>query len=195
VSRLDLVVGPDGAGKSSFIEHILAPTVPRSVLVNADEIATTRWPADPARHSYDASEIAAKTHSALIAQSRALIAETVFSHPSKLLLIDEAHAAGYHVAMHVVMIPTRLAPHRVAQRVASGGHGVPVDKIIARAERLWALVATAVGPCDTAEFLDNSTRDGPVTVATFIGGHLVGAPSWPDWAADELTSRWPRAAP
>jgi predicted ABC-type ATPase len=191
VSRLDLVVGPNGAGKSTFIAHVLAPAVPRSAIVNADEIAKVRWPQDSAAHSYDAARIAARTRSALIAQHRPLIAETVLSHPSKLELISEAHAAGYHVTLHVLMIPTRLAPHRVAYRVASGGHDVPVAKIVARADRLWAIVAAAVGSVDTAVFFDNSTRNGPVTVATFIAGVPVGAPSWPSWTSAELTSRWP----
>jgi predicted ABC-type ATPase len=191
VSRLDLVVGPNGAGKSSFVKEVLAPTLPRSVFVNADEIAKQRWPDDPMGHSYEAARIAEATRSALIGKGRALIAETVFSHPSKLELIHQAHAAGYHVALHVLMIPTRLAPHRVAARVAAGGHDVPVDKIVARAERLWANVAAAVPLVDTANLLDNAAFDGPVKVATFIGGVLVGPARWPAWAADELTSRWP----
>lgn len=58
---LDLVVGPNGAGKSTFIAITLAPLLPRSVFVNADEIATRRWPDDPATHAYDAARIAADT--------------------------------------------------------------------------------------------------------------------------------------
>jgi predicted ABC-type ATPase len=195
VSRLDLVVGPNGAGKSSFVEHVLAPTLPLSVLVNADEIAKQRWPDDPMTHSYDAARIAEQTRSALIARRRPFIAETVFSHPSKLELITEAHAAGYHVTLHVLMIPAQLAPHRVAARVEAGGHDVPVDKVLARAERLWANVATAVHHVDTALLFDNSTLDGPNRVATFIGGVLVGVPHWPGWTSPELTSRWPSTDP
>jgi len=191
VSRLDLVVGPNGAGKSSYVEHILAPALPRSVFVNADEIARQRWPDDPAARSYDAARVAEATRTALIDQGRALIAETVFSHPSKLELIRQAHAAGYHVALHVLMIPTRLAPPRVAARVAAGGHDVPVDKIVARAERLWANVAAAIPLVDTAGLLDNSAFDGPVKVATFVGGGLVGPARWPGWTSAELTARWP----
>jgi len=39
MNRLDLVVGPNGAGKSTFVEFTLAPLLPKSVFVNADEIA------------------------------------------------------------------------------------------------------------------------------------------------------------
>jgi predicted ABC-type ATPase len=44
MKRLDLVVGCNGAGKSSFIELTLAPLLPGSAVVNADEIAKHRWP-------------------------------------------------------------------------------------------------------------------------------------------------------
>ena len=50
--RLDLVVGSNGAGKSTFIELTLAPLLPSSSFVNADEIAKRRWPEEPAEHSY-----------------------------------------------------------------------------------------------------------------------------------------------
>jgi predicted ABC-type ATPase len=129
VSRLDLVVGPNGAGKSTFVRLILTPAWPIASFVNADAIAARKWPDDPEQHSYEAAAIAAATRSRLIELSRPLIAETVFSHPSKLDLMDEAATAGYYVALHVLMVPEDLAVARVDYRKASGGHGVPVDKI------------------------------------------------------------------
>lgn len=44
--RLDLVVGCHDAGKSTLIERHLQPVL-RVLYVNADEIATQRWPDDP----------------------------------------------------------------------------------------------------------------------------------------------------
>ncbi len=130
MKRLDLVVGPpNGAGKSTFVELTLAPLLPGSAFVNADEIAKRRWPDDPAAHSYEAARIAATTRSALIARGDSFIAETVFSHPSKLELITEAATAGYVVALHILIIPEELAVHRVRLRVSAGGHSVPEDKI------------------------------------------------------------------
>ena len=135
--RLDLVVGPNGAGKSTFVALTLAPLLPESVFVNADEIAQRRWPDDPAARSYDAAQIAAQTRSTLIQQGRPFIAETVFSHPSKLDLIDAAHGAGYTVVLHVLLIPADLAVERVKHRVRAGGHDVPERKIRERHRRLW----------------------------------------------------------
>ena len=191
MNRLDLVVGPNGAGKSTFVEFTLAPLLPGSVFVNADEIAKHRWPANPAAHAYDAARVAADTRARLIELGRAFIAEAVFSHPSKLDLIDTAHAAGYTVVLHVLLIPEELAVQRVRHRVNAGGHDVPEDKIRERYQRLWALVATAITRCDSATVFDNSALKGPHIVAQMSGGHLIGAPSWPAWTPHALASRWP----
>ena len=125
--------------------------------------------------------MAAETRSQLIELGRSFIAETVFSHPSKLELIDEAHEAGYTVVLHVLLIPETLAVERVRHRVAAGGHHVPPDKIRQRYRRLWPLVATAITRCDSATVYDNSSLKGPGIVAQFAGGYAIGAPAWPTW--------------
>ena len=189
--RLDLVVGPNGAGKSTFVRLTLAAVLPRASFVNADLIAQQRWPGEAEAHSYEAARIAAATREALIARREPFIAETVFSHPSKLDLLREAGAAGYYTAVHVVMVPEELAVARVAARVVAGGHAVPEEKIRGRYRRLWPLVADAIVLADTATVYDNSRRNGPAVVADLSHGFLVGNPLWPDWAPDALTTRWP----
>ena len=112
-----------------------------ATFVNADEIAAQRWPDDQLAHSYEAARIAAATRARLIQLGRPLIAETVFSHPSKLDLLRDAAVAGFFMALHVLMVPEDLSVARVAYRVAAGGHDVPVDKIRQRHRRLWPIVA------------------------------------------------------
>lgn len=187
--RLDLVVGPNGAGKSTFVEFVLAVARPGVPFVNADEIAKARWPDDPAAHSYEAARIAKHTRARLIDVGAPLIAETVFSHPSKLELIDTARAAGYTVALQVLLVPEDLAVARVAHRVAAGGHDVPEEKIRTRYRRLWPLVADAVARSDTARVWDNSRPDGPDEVALFAGGVPIGPCRWPTWVPAALPDR------
>lgn len=191
MNRLDLVVGSNGAGKSTFIELTLAPLLPAGAVVNADEIAHRRWPDDPAGHSYEAARIASATRLELIRRGESFIAETVFSHPSKLELVDTAHAAGYTVVVHAVLIPEDLAVLRVRHRVAAGGQDVPEDKIRQRYHRLWHLVGEAGTRADSATFYDNSAAKGPCIVARLVGGFTVGSPSWPAWTPVALSSRWP----
>lgn len=190
MKRLDLVVGSNGAGKSTFIELTLAPLLPRSVYVNADEIAKRRWPDDPAGHSYEAAGMAADTRARLIELGESFIAETMFSHPSKLDLLDVAHAADYTVIMHAVLVPEELAVQRVRHRVRAGGHDVPESKIRQRYQRLWGLVATAASRADEATFYDNSAIRGPRVVAQLAGGIVLGSPRWPAWTPTSLANRW-----
>lgn len=190
MNRLDLVVGCNGAGKSSFVEFTLAPLLPQSVFVNADEIAKQRWPDDPAGHAYDAARVAAETRAKLVELRRSFIAETVFSHSSKLELIDAAHAADYTVVVHVLLIPLELALQRVRHRVRAGGHDVPEYKIRERYQRLWALVAAAIVRSDSATVYDNSKLKGPQIVAQFTNGFAVGSLTWPAWTPQELSSAW-----
>lgn len=191
MKRLDLVIGPDGAGKSTFVGLTLAPLLPGSAFVNADEIARQRWPDDPVANSYAAAGIAADTRAALIEAGRSFIAETVFSHPSKLELIGSAQAAGYTVVVHAVLIPEDLAVQRVAHRVRAGGHSVPETKIRSRHQRLGPLLAAAIATADSASVYDNSRIGGPRILAQFSAGLLVGAADWPDWTPAELATRWP----
>jgi predicted ABC-type ATPase len=189
--RLDLVVGSNGAGKSTFVELVVMPLRPGVPFVNADVIAAQRWPQDAQAHSYEAARVAERTRARLIELGEPFIAETVFSHPSKLDLIDAAVAAGFTVALHVVLVPADLAVQRVAHRVASGGHAVPEDKIRERWQRLWPLVAEAILRADSAQVWDNSTYDGPIEVALLARGVAIGPCSWPRWAPAVLTQAWP----
>lgn len=185
MKRLDLVIGPNGSGKSTFVELTLAPTLPTSVFVNADIIARQRWPHDAEAKSYEAAQSAAATRDALIDAGRSFIAETVFSHPSKLDVIIRAQANGFVVVVHVLLVPESLAVLRVSHRVASGGHSVPEEKIRERYHRLWPLAAEAIASSQQATVYDSSAGT-PRVVARFSGGSPVGAMSWPTWTPTAL---------
>lgn len=188
MKRLDLVVGPNGSGKTTFVEQRLAPLLPGSAFVNADVIAKEHWPEAAEAHSYEAARMASARRESLIDEGESFIAETVFSHPSKLELLDLAHRAGYVVILHVVMVPVELSVARVAVRVTEGGHHVPENKIRERFERLWMLVALAISRADHATVYDNSAPDITRIAAKYVEGDLVGDSTWPRWAPAELTA-------
>lgn len=190
MSRLDLVVGPNGAGKSTFVEFVLADARPGVAFVNADVIAAERWPDDPLSHAYEAAQAAERARDALVARGESFIAETVASHESKVDLVRRARDAGFYVHLIVVAVPEEYSVQRVLARVASGGHDVPEDKIRSRWRRLWGNVVTMIELADSAEVFDNA-GPGPITIATFVGGDIVGAARSPSWAPAALTERWP----
>jgi len=187
VSRLDLIAGPNGAGKTTLFERVIHATRPGLPFVNADDIAVARFGSAAERMSYRAAEIAANTRTALIDARLDFCTETVFSHPSKVGLVDQAVLAGYDVILHVVMIPLELSAERVRVRVAGGGHDVPAEKIATRYSRIWPNVAAAVARCRRTVFYDNAGDAGPEEVAAFRGVTKDYAPRWPVWTPDELT--------
>jgi predicted ABC-type ATPase len=186
--QLHLVVGPNGSGKTTFVTEFLALELRGFAYVNADEIAKARWPDDSDAHAYEAAQIAAETRAHLIAGGRSFIAETVFSHPSKLELIRSAQETGYQVVLHVMLVPEELAVRRVVYRVRAGGHDVPEHKIRQRYHRLWRLVAQAISLANRAVVYDNTRLAGPVKIAEFFEGLAIGPVTWPEWAPEPMVS-------
>lgn len=190
MKQLHLVVGPNGSGKTTFVAEFLALELPGYAYVNPDEIAKARWPDDSDAHAYEAAQIAEETRVHLITSGRSFIAETVFSHPSKLDLIRSAQGAGYQVVLHVMLVPEEVAVARVAYRVQAGGHDVPEHKIRERYRRLWRLVARAISVADRAVVYDNSRLAGPAKIGEFVEGLPIGAATWPEWAPEPVVSSW-----
>jgi predicted ABC-type ATPase len=183
---LHVIAGPNGAGKSTLYDEVIGPAT-HLQFVNADIIAHELWPEDSEAKSYEAAQVATAQRAELINDHVSFATETVFSHDSKLELLHIAIDAGYLVTLHVVVIPAELAVARVASRVAVGGHAVPEEKIRARYQRLWPIVATAIGLVERAIVYDNSRASTPFrAVANFERGTPVGELAWPSWSPDDL---------
>lgn len=183
---LHVLAGPNGAGKTTFYEYVLRPATGLP-FVNADVIAAQRWPIATAEHGYDASRLAAHERTQRMESRESFVTETVFSHESKLDLLRDARAAGFHVTLHVVLIPEQLAVARVVDRVANGGHHVPEAKVRARFARLWALLRTAIAIADQAFVYDNTSASEPFRlVVSFENGRPTDEPVWPTWTPTAL---------
>ena len=84
--------------------------------------------------------------------------ETVFSHKSKLVIMQEAKELGYKVYLYFVSTESPdINIARVASRVAQGGHDVPEDKIVSRYNRSLDFLYEACQIADQVYFFDNST--------------------------------------
>jgi len=161
---LHLVAGPNGSGKTTLATRVLQPAT-HLPFVNADVIAAQRWP--DARTSF--------------------ITETVFSHPSKLALMEHAQQAGYRIELHVVLLPEDVTVARVHQRVRAGGHEVPEAKTRERYQRLWPLLARARDLADITYVYDNSLARTPLRlIARYEHGTPIGQPRWPAWTPNAL---------
>ena len=184
-SELWLLVGGNGAGKTTFYERFLAPR--KIPLVNADNIARSVWPDAPEKHSYEAALIAERERFRLLEERQSFCFETVFSHPSKVDFVGAAKAAGFRVRLFYFHLElASLNKARVASRVKSGGHNVPEAKIESRIPRTLGNLRQCVGLADELHLVDNSSLDQPyLRVAVWEHGQWRSCREvLPQWAQD-----------
>lgn len=179
---LHLLVGPNGAGKTTFFERVLGPAT-HLPFINADLIARREWPGEEEAHGHEAAALAETARNAAMVKRRSFAAETVFSHPSKVELIQRAQAAGYLVFLHVILVPEELTVARTRLRATQGGHSVPEDKVRQRYRRLWINVQAGMPLADEATVYDNSSARQPFRVAArYQNGNLLGDAAYPAWS-------------
>jgi predicted ABC-type ATPase len=182
MKQLWMLVGGNGAGKSTFYHKYLEPKgLP---FVNADILAKQLYPDNPELHSYEAARYAEMMREKLIMDGANFCFETVFSHPSKVDFLGKAKAFGYQIIMVVIHVDdVSLNQARVSQRVSTGGHHVPDDKVASRIPRTLDNVRSALPLCDHVTFLDNSSAENPyVRLATIknqvVTLHQDPMPAW-----------------
>lgn len=101
----------------------------------------------------------------LISRKISFSFETVFSHSSKLGLIDLAHQNGYKVYLYFVGTDSpEINEERVNDRIQKGGHSVKREDIYNRYERTMDLLLQIIQRCDVVYLWDNSKEKH-----TFIG--------------------------
>lgn len=189
---LVLLAGPNGAGKSTLYQARVAPSF-AGPFINADIIQREELEDASMEASYKAAQIARDRRSELFDDGKSFATETVFSHPSKLDIIEDARARGYIViVLHVGVDSPDLSVARVKGRTQEGGHDVPEDKIRARYDRGQPLIREAVLRADRGMVYDNSRlNEPPRQVLVFSTGRLIQADAHlPEWViaayADDL---------
>ena len=127
MKQLWILVGGNGAGKSTFYKLMLKPRgLP---FINADQIAREIFPDDPEGNSYNAAKIAEQMCREQIQAGNSFCFETVFSHPSKVDFLGQARALGYQIILVLIHLQhTDLNKARISQRGSEGGHNVPDKK-------------------------------------------------------------------
>ena len=185
---LAVVAGPNGAGKSTFIRRYLHDLgLP---YINADHIAQILKAGEPNLSQRDldrrAFEEAERLRDDLLEARVGFCTETVFSDPvgSKLDFLERARAAGFFVTLVFICVDhAAISIGRVEQRVAQGGHDVPVDRLLTRFPRTLKNLRGAVPIVNEAFLFDNSDPDAPYRpVAVYADGRLTEQfPPLPRW--------------
>ena len=194
-----VIVGHNGAGKSTCYRKHLAPTLQAYFGNHIDPDAIEREiREDLAGEVYSEDEFSAMARDEATRQRQMRLAnhenfsfETVFSDGvgDKLGFLHEAIAAGYTVALLAVGLDSpEKSRERVAARVEKGGHSVPDDRIFGRYPRVIDNIRQGVMVASVALLVDNSidSHDPDGTsyypFALFAGGVCIEADSdTPDW--------------
>jgi predicted ABC-type ATPase len=180
-----MIAGPNGSGKSTLVRKLQELGADFGQHFNADEIVKSMG-----RLTAPSAEVAQQA--VREARTRALRRgidyswETVMSHPSHIDHFIEARRAGYLARLIFVAVDDPLVNIlRVRERVQSGGHDVPEDRIEARYWKCLAQLPRALLASDEARIFDNSDASEPFRLIASIKRdhihfhqHYLGMPAW-----------------
>ncbi len=159
---LCVVAGPNGSGKTSTTEKLLANEwAADSVYINPDNIAQDMfgdWNSQDAVLS--AAKEATRMRYQCLEERRSFVFETVFSSEEKMEFIRKAKEAGFFIRFFYVCTSNpEINVLRITQRYLNGGHEVPISKVISRYYKSLAMAAQAIAIVDRAYVYDNSRNN------------------------------------
>ena len=141
-----IIAGPNGAGKTTFALEYLPQVANCQHFINADLIAAGLAPLAPESQLLAASRIFLAEIKALIAARQDFAFETTLAGRMYLKLIQELRSDGWQVELIYLALPNvAMSQMRVAERVAHGGHDIPLDDIERRFPRSLRNLLTEYG--------------------------------------------------
>ena len=142
-----IIAGPNGAGKTTFALTYLRQFPDAQAFVNADLIAAGLSPLAPQQQLQAASRLMLSEIESHIQAKRCFAFETTLSGRGYLRLIRRLRAAGWRVELIYLALPSvEFSILRVAERVAHGGHNVPLPVLQRRFPRSIQLLLDAYAP-------------------------------------------------
>lgn len=141
--------GPNGSGKSTItkLARIIEP------YINADDIKRTNHCSD-----LEAAQLAENMRETAVKNKSSFTFETVMSTDRNLKLLQRAKEQGYFIrCVYVLTADADINVMRVESREATGGHGVPEDKIRSRYDKALKLIPQLVDICDVMHIYDNTS--------------------------------------
>lgn len=156
--NLYIISGCNGAGKTTASYTVLPEVLDCREFVNADEIARGLSPFNSESVAIEAGRLMLSRIEELLERDESFSIETTLATKSYINLVRRAQAKGYNVKLLFFWLNSPgLAVQRVAERVAKGGHNIPMDVIrrryVAGISNLFRLFMREV---DYWEIYDNS---------------------------------------
>jgi len=166
VKNLVVIGGPNGAGKTTAAVRLLPDSLDIREFVDADAIARGLSPFNPEANAVAAGRVMLQRLRDLAGAGENFAFETTCSGQTQLRLLQECRNMGYQLTLLFLWLPSvHIAIARVANRVAQGGHSIPMDVIVRRYHAgLRNMLHRYLPAVDTASIYDNSGAS-PVLIA------------------------------
>ena len=156
--QLYIIAGCNGAGKTTASFTILPEVLNCKEFINADEIAKGLSPFQPESVAMQAGRIMLARMDELLQKGETFAFETTLATKSYKQKIEWAQANDYEVTLLFFWLcNVAMAKERVAQRVAEGGHNIPLETIERRYHNgITNLFAIYIDMVDICYIFDNS---------------------------------------
>ena len=157
MANLYIIAGCNGAGKTTASFTILPEMLNCKEFVNADSIAAGLSPFNPESVAIEAGRLMLSRINELMKARVDFAFETTLATRSYVSLVKAAQQVGYNVTLLFIWLDSpETAIQRVADRVAEGGHNIPVEVIERRYYRgIFNLVHLYIPVCDSWIVVNN----------------------------------------
>ena len=133
-----IIAGPNGAGKTTFARSYLLAEAKIDTFINADLIASGLSPLNPERASRAAGRILLEELERITSAGGSFALESTLSGLTYIGSIKTWRSRGYRIEILFLRLDSpKISLHRIATRVAQGGHDVPKQDVLRRFERGW----------------------------------------------------------
>lgn len=185
---LCIVAGPNGSGKTTTTEQLLKyEWTDNSIYINPDNIAKEEfgdWNSPLA--VMKAAQRATELRYRCLEAGEDFVFETVLSSEEKVEFVKKAKQMGYFIRIFFVCTESpEINVSRITKRYLSGGHEVPISKVVSRYYKSLINIRRIIAFVDRAYFYDNSIENKmPRLLFRTVDGALYKkyTDEMPEWA-------------
>jgi len=168
-----IIAGPNGSGKTTFAKKFLPEYVKCPHFVNADLIAQGLSPFSPQQGAIKAGKLVLEQIREFAERGMDFGFETTLSGKTYLKHFHSLRENGYRLHLFFLWIPSsQLAIARIKDRVAEGGHNVPIKDVKRRFDRSICNFFKMYRPLLDSWMFFNNAEMNPKLIAKRTNAHI-----------------------